>query len=97
MKEAIDGTWGEFRRMVSPAGGFSLNLSTRQIQMLRDVHDQTVDYSDGHSINIIQSLSRIGLVHYKKGSLHEITDPGHRLLSLLGATHNNQVSLKNVV
>jgi hypothetical protein len=97
MNEAFDGTWGEFRRMVSPAGGFSLNLSTRQIQILKDVHDQAVDYSDGHSINIIQSLSRMGLVHYKKGSLHEITDPGHRLLSLIGVAPNNQVSLKNVV
>ena len=97
MNEAIDGTWGVFRRTVSPAGGFSINLSTRQIQMLKDVHDLTVDYSDGHSIKIIRSLSDMGLVHYKKGSLHEITEPGGRLLNLLGAIPHHQTSLKNVV
>jgi len=84
MDDFIDGSWGLFRRKTSPAGGFFLNLSTRQIKLLKDVQEQVVDYSDEHAVKIIWELSKIGLVSSTKGSLHEISDAGGQLLGLLG-------------
>lgn len=84
MDNFIDGSWGLFRSKVSPAGGFYLNLSTRQIQLLKGVQDQQVDYSDEHAVKIVWELSKMGLVSSKKGSLHEISDSGMQLLGLLG-------------
>jgi hypothetical protein len=95
MSKEIDGTWGVFRRKISPAGGFFVNLSTRQIRLLKAVQEQKLDYSDAHAIELIGTLSRMGLVRNQKGSPHEITEPGKHLLRLLGAHSIQQESLKH--
>jgi hypothetical protein len=95
MDNFIDGSWALFRRKSSPAGGFFLNLSTRQIQLLKDVQEQTVDYSEEHAVKIIWELSKIGLVSNTKGSLHEISDAGDQLLSLLGIYSSNYKESSN--
>ena len=94
MSKEINGTWSLFRKKVSPGGGFILNLSTRQIKLLKDAQEQRLDYSDAHAIDIIGGLSRMGLVRIKKGSPHEITEPGLKLLGLLGAQSIQRESLK---
>ncbi len=94
MSKEIDGTWGLFRRKISPAGGFFVNLSTRQIELLKDVQEQKLDYSDGHAIEMIGDLLRMGLVRSQKGSPHEITEPGKHLLRLLGVNSFQPESLK---
>ncbi len=94
MSKEIDGTWGLFRKKVSPTGGFFRNLSTRHIKLLKDVQEQKLDYSDAHAIEIIGTLSRMGLVRNQKGSPHAITEPGVKLLGLLGAHSSQRESLK---
>lgn len=94
MNKEIDGAWGLFRKKASPAGGFFMNLSTRQIELLKQVQEQRLDYSDSHAIDMIGTLSRMGLVRGRKGSPHEITEPGVTLLGLLGAHSIQQEPLK---
>jgi uncharacterized protein YjhX (UPF0386 family) len=94
MSKEINGMWGIFRRKVSPAGGLFINLSTRQVALLKDVQEQKLDYSDIHVLEIIGSLSRMGLVHHQKGSPHQITEPGLKLLGLLGVNAMQPASLE---
>ncbi|MCP4409509.1 MAG: MarR family transcriptional regulator [Gammaproteobacteria bacterium] len=97
MSKKIDGSWGLFRRHISFSGGMFLNLSTRQVQLLADILEQNIDYTDGHALNIIRDLTRMGLVHGQKGSQHQITEPGRQLLGLLGACATQQESFKMAV
>ncbi len=94
MSKEIDGPWGIFRRKFSPTGGFFVNLSTRQIELLKDVQEQKLDYSDAHAIEIIGDLARMGLVRNQKGSPHEITEPGKHLLRLLRTNSFQSEELK---
>lgn len=66
MNKEIDGTWGLFRRKVSPAGGLFVNLSTKQVRLLKEVKDQKLDYADAHALELIGTLSRMGLVRNQK-------------------------------
>ena len=93
MSEAIDGSWARFRKTISPVGGFHLDLSARQIKVLTEVHDQTVDYLDIHSINIVRELINIGLITSQRGRLHNLTDPGKRILGLVGTVNSQQERL----
>ncbi len=97
MSKKFDGSWGLFRRHISFSGGMFLNLSTRQVRLLTDILEQNIDYSDGHAINIIRDLTRMGLVHSQQGSQHQITEPGRQLLDLLGACTIQQEPLKLAV
>lgn len=95
MSKEFDGTWGLFRRKVSPGGGLFVNLSTRQVRLLKEVKDQKLDYSDAHVLELIGALSRMGLVHNQKGSPHQITEPGLQLLGLLDTYTMQRASLKS--
>lgn len=97
MNDFIDGSWGLFRRAVSPAGGLCLNLSAREIELLKGINDRTLDYFDDRCFIAIRGLIRKGLVTSAAGRLPEIADPGKRILGLLGIiAFDQQEPLQNV-
>ena len=91
----VEGTWGTFRRAVSPTGGFSLNLSVRQVWVLKELQERKFDYLDPHSLPIIRALIVRGLVVQSQAGGHDITEPGRQILELLGAEPPEGESLKS--